>query len=76
MFTAADTLVAGDAKAQLERALDNILDADPPELFDKRFQVLAEREGGSQGVVSFARDVRGGMMQFAIKCASLCRLRG
>ena len=72
----ASVQAAPDLKTQLTAALDGIVDAEPSELFAARYQLLPERDGGGQSVVAFARDARGGMMQYAIKCAfaslSLC----
>jgi hypothetical protein len=64
------TLEAPTPMARLERALDNIIMANTPELFAGKYVLLSERVVGGQGLVLFARSSDGGFRQFAIKCAT------
>ena len=64
------TLAEPDPKAQLVVALQNMATATPTQLFADRYQLIDDRVEGGQAVVCFARDVKGSMLQFAIKCAS------
>ena len=58
--------VQSGGKEKLSRALDNIVDAEPPCLFAGRFQLLKQRRLlGSQGLVVFAQEED---QFFAIKC--------
>ena len=65
------TLVQPDLRSKVSTALFNMAEQEPPVLFATRFQLLSDQCEGSQAVVQFAREARGSLKQFAIKCACL-----
>lgn len=66
--------VGADARARLERALEKLAEAEPPQLFAGRYVLLQERVAGGQAIVNFARGRGAGLTQYAIKCVIQMRL--
>ena len=64
------TVAEPDMRSKVSTALHNMAEQEPPALFAGRFQLLSEQCQGGQAVVHFARDARGSLKQFAIKCAA------
>ena len=71
-FTTAvpQTIMEPDMRSKISTALYNMEEQQPPMLFAGRFQLLQDQCHGGQAVVQFARDARGSLKQYAIKCAS------
>ena len=68
--TAPRTLQEPDTRSKVSTALYNMAETQPPVLFAGRFHLLQDQCHGGQAVVHFARDARGTLLQYAVKCAS------
>ena len=64
------TLGSDDSQDQLKQALDNMRLASPPEAFARRYQLLAERVAGGQGVVQVRQ-----LLTAPVRLRIACQLR-
>ena len=63
-----DTMMEPSMRKKVSTALLNMAQAEPPVTFAGRYHLLVDQRHGGQAVVQFARDMRGSLRQFAIKC--------